>query len=425
MILEVRPSRIAGAFAVPGSKSHTIRGIVAGLLARGVTVLRHPLESADTASTLAAAEALGAEVVCFADRWEITGTGGRLRDPGAVLDLGNSGTGLRLLAAAAALADFPVGFDGDASLRTRLMRPLLESLAMLGVNAESNDGKCPCRITGPLAGGRASVRAVSSQFLTALLFACPYGKAESEIEVIELNEHRYVAIKLAWLDALGVVYECDSEMRRFRVPGGQCFRAVDRVIPADFSTVAFPLGAAVLAGGEGCAVELCNLDFGDCQGDKAVFEYFERLGARIEYSGSVVKVRRTGNLRPAEIDLNATPDALPLMAAVMATIPGESRLVNVPQARIKETDRIACMAVELAKMGARVRELPDGLVIEGGGLRGARLDGSGDHRSVMALAVAALAAEGGSEIAGAEAAGVTYPGFFDDFVKAGAVFSQK
>ena len=125
MKLLVKPSRIRGSIAVTGSKSHTIRGIAAALMADGVSTLYAPLESADTRSTLEAAKLFGAKVREFPDRWEITGTGGRFADPGRTVDLGNSGTGLRMLTSLAALQGFRIGFDGDASLRTRLMSGLL------------------------------------------------------------------------------------------------------------------------------------------------------------------------------------------------------------------------------------------------------------------------------------------------------------
>ena len=196
MKLLVKPSRISGTFAVPGSKSHTIRGTVDGLLANGVTVLRYALISADTLSTLAAAEALGAQVEQRPYEWRIAGTAGKLRDPGKTIDMGNSGTGLRLLAAAACIANFPVSFDGDASLRTRVMKPLLESLEELGASTDSSRGRCPLTVCGPLKGGHTTIEAVTSQFLSALLFVTPYAAGDTEITVPLLNEKPYIGITL-------------------------------------------------------------------------------------------------------------------------------------------------------------------------------------------------------------------------------------
>ncbi len=417
MKIHVKKSRLAGAIAVPGSKSHTIRAIAAALMAEGESIIRAPLVSADTLATLRAAGQLGAVVRRADGLWRITGCGGRFTPPQRTIDMENSGTGLRLLSALAATQSFPVAFDGDASLRSRPMGPLLAALAELGVAVESDDGRCPLRVRGPLRGGRASVEAVSSQFLSALLFAAPLALAPTALDLTLLNERPYVEITLKWLDRLGVRYRASADRMHYELPGNQKIGAFDVTIPADFSTAAFPLGAAALVGD---GVDILNLDFQDVQGDKAVFDMFEAMGAKVERREKVTRVTAGRPLNALTLDLNATPDALPLLAVTAALTPGETRLVNVPQARLKETDRICCMCAELKKMGGEVEELPDGMIIRGGKLTGAALKSYGDHRIVMALAVAALAADGESVIDEAEAAAVTYPDFVADFQRLGA-----
>ncbi|MGE4564692.1 MAG: 3-phosphoshikimate 1-carboxyvinyltransferase [Victivallaceae bacterium] len=420
MKLIVKPSRLRGSIAVPGSKSHTIRGVVAALAASGVSRLIAPLESADTRSTLAAAVKLGASCRVENGLWEITGCGGKFTAPEQLLDLGNSGTGLRLLSAMAANGANKISFDGDDSLRTRLMKGLLDALTLLGVETSSTAGKCPLTVKGPIRGGKAKVDGTTSQFLSALLFAAPLAPGNTELELDFLNEKPYVDITLGWLDRLGIVYEKSADMLRFGIPGGQVYRGFDYTIPADFSTAAFPLAAAALVGD---GVTICNLDFNDLQGDKKVFDFFSEMGATYEQRCELLVKPAPAHLSGGVFDLNATPDALPVMAAAAACAHGVTKLVNVPQARVKETDRIACMTRELGKMGAEIEELPDGMVIGGGRLHGAELDGCGDHRIVMALAVAALAADGESVIGGAEAAAVTYPDFVTDFKALGADFT--
>ena len=420
MILHVKPSRLNGSLAVPGSKSHTIRGVLCGIMADGVSVLKNPLESDDTRAAAGAARSIGAEVRQSGDHWEIRGCGGRFSDPRKTIDMLNSGTSLRLFFSAGARQDFPLSFDGDASLRTRKMAPLIRTLETLGCVCTSTEGHCPVSIRGPVKSGRAFVDGTSSQFLSSLLFSLPFAEGEFELDLELLNERPYVGITLSWLDFLGIKYEVSPDWLHWKIRGGQRIAPFTRAIPADFSTAAFPLAAGVLAGGE---VRITNLDFSDCQGDKAVFDLFREMGADLDF-GDVLTVRGGTSLRPGTFDLNATPDALPIMAVAAAYARGETRLVNAPQARIKETDRIAVMARELPKMGALVEELPDGLVIRGTGhLHGStELESCGDHRIVMALAVAALAAEGESAIRDAECAGVTYPGFFSEFQALGADF---
>ena len=421
MFLTIQPSSINGSIGVPGSKSHTIRGVICGILAEGKSILKFPLESDDTKAATGAAKALGAGVEKFADHWEITGCGGIFRDPGKTIDMLNSGTSLRLFFSAGARQNFPITFDGDSSLRTRKMATLIQTLESLGCRCTSQNGKCPVSICGPVKSGKAAVDGESSQFLSSLLFALPFADGEFDLELPFLNEKPYVGITLSWLDFLGIKYEVSEDWLHWHIKGNQKINAFERAIPADFSTAAFPLAAGVLAGG---TLELTNLDFNDCQGDKAVFEHFKNMGAQMEY-GNTLTIHGGAPLRPGVFDLNATPDALPVMAVAAAFAKGETRLVNAPQARIKETDRIAVMAQELTKMGVIVEELPDGLVIHGTGkVKGSKeLDSHGDHRIVMSLAVAALAAEGSSVIKDAECAGVTYPGFFETFKALGADFT--
>jgi len=416
MKIKVCKSILNGELAVPGSKSHTIRAIAAALMAEGTSIVRAPLESADTRSTLEAAKLLGAKVCEHLDHWEITGVGGNISDPQQIIDMGNSGTGLRILSGIAGTADCKITFDGDSSLRSRPMGQLTDALSNLGVEVETSDGKCPVSFLGPLQGGKTEVLGTSSQFLTALLFACPFAKTDTEIFPIDLQEKPYVEITLGWLKRLGVEFEAAADMSYFKVPCGQKFKAFDWTIPADFSTATFPLGAGAIAGGE---VRIKNLDFNDLQGDKAVFDFVEQFGAIVERFDEYTRVS-TGKLHAVVLDLNATPDALPLLAVVAACAKGTTRFVNVAQARIKETDRIACMTSELKKMGIDVQELPDGMIIHGGKLQGAELKGYDDHRIVMALTVAALVADGTSIISDAESAAVTYPDFISDFKALGA-----
>ncbi len=417
MDIKITKSGLSGSIAVPGSKSHSIRAAICAMLGNGISLIHSPLDSADTRSCLGAALLYGAEVAITPELWTITGKGLKLRPPKGAVDLGNSGTSLCLLAGVAAAMKFASTFDGDESLRSRPMDIQLDALAGLGAKISSNGGKCPITVEGPLAGGRVEIIGRSSQYLSGLLFAAPLATGKTEIFVKDLNEKPYVEITLHWLKKLGIKYTAAKDLSRFVVPGKQKYPSFECVIPADFSTATFPLAAAAVTGS---ALEIRNLDFSDPQGDKAVFEFFRKMGMKITTSGNTTSVSPAGTFKGMNIDLNATPDALPAMAAAAAFAQGTTKLLNVAQARIKETDRIACMRQELLKMGAKIVELPDGLVIEGAPLRGAVVDGHGDHRIVMALAVAAMGAEGETIITGAEAADVTYPNFIRDFKKIGA-----
>lgn len=418
MYLVCQPSRLTGQVEIPGSKSHTIRAVAIASLAEGESLVRAPLESADTLAAVDAYRALGASIDASAGEWRIAGTGGRLTTPENVIDVRNSGTTLRIAVGSASL--LPAGravFTGDHQIRSRPIGPLVKSLNDLGADVHSTreNGKAPLVVAGRLRGGRTSIEAVTSQYLSSLLMNCPLAEGDSEIDVPLLNEKPYVCITLDWLDRGGIRLERE-ELKRFHIPGGQRYRPIDVRVPADFSSATFFLAAGAIGDND---VTSRGLDMNDTQGDKAVVEYLQHLGANVTIGDEGIRVR-PGQLTGCELDLNATPDALPMMAVVGCFARGTTKLVNVPQARFKETDRIAVMAAELSKMGATIRERDDGLEIEESDLRAAHVDGHDDHRVVMSLAVAASTVKGETRIGTAQAVNVTFPTFVDCMNQLGA-----
>ena len=410
MHILAQKSDLTGSVDIPGSKSHTIRAVFFASLADGESTLEKPLDSLDTRSAVGACRALGAEIET-GDAWTVRGFGGKPVAPTDVIDVGNSGVTRNLLTSIATLADGHTIITGDEQIRRRPAQPLLDALNQLGAEAFATGGNgCPpFVIGGPLNGGACSLEATSSQYLTSLLVGTPLAANDTDITVTGLNEAPYVLITLDWLDRLGIRYTHDEALAHFAVPGGQSYPAFRRQIPADFSSATFFLCAAAIAGGP---ITIRGLDMTDPQGDKAVVDMLRMMGAGIEERDGDL-IASGGTLKGADLDLNATPDALPALAVTACFAEGETRLLNVPQARIKETDRITVMTKELGRMGGRVTELDDGLVIEGGPLRGAEVDGHDDHRVVMALAIAAMGAAGTTRISTAEAAAVTFPNFVE------------
>ncbi len=411
MQLVSRKSRLQGVVSIPASKSHTIRAVAIASLAKGDSVIRNPLWSGDTEAAVLCYRAFGARIDTSDDKaWKVTGLGGRIAPPAETIDVLNSGTTLRIAMGSAALAEpgETTTFTGDEQIQSRPIAPLMQSLEDLGAKCVSvkNNGKAPVRVSGQLRGGRTSIAAFTSQYLSSLLLCTPLAQADTDIEVTLLNEPGYVQMTLDWLDKQGIQYECDG-LRRFHIRGGQSYKAYDLPVPADFSSATFFLCAAALFGD---GVTLKGLDFSDSQPDKAVVDYLRAMGAEIVTSPAGITVKAS-SLKGVTIDMNATPDALPAMAVTAAFAEGTTRLVNVPQARSKETDRIRCMAEELTKMGAKVEELPDGLVVHHSRLKAAYLDGRGDHRIVMALSLAAMGLDEPCTIGTAEAIKVTFPEF--------------
>jgi len=409
MELIVEKSRLQGEVTIPASKSHTIRALVVATLADGVSEILHPLDSGDTVACVNVCRALGAEIE-LGEQWTVRGTGGRVQTPDNVIDVGNSGTTLYLTLGTAALGEGYAVFTGDEQIRSRPAQPLLDALNALGGELFSTrgNGRAPIVVKGPLRGGSVSIPCPTSQYLSSLLLNCPLAAGETTIEVLSLNEQPYVYMTLSWLDEQGIHYTREG-LDRFVIPGGQRYHAYRQSVPGDFSSATFFLCAAAITGGD---LLLKGLDMNDSQGDKAVVGMLEAMGARVEVRPEGIRIQG-GELQGMELDLNATPDALPALAVTGCFARGETRLVNVPQARLKETDRLAVMHEVLTALGGQVEELEDGLIIRESRLRGTAVPGHGDHRVVMALAVAGLGAEGQTVIDTAEAMRITCPNFVD------------
>ena len=295
------------------------------------------------------------------------------------------------------------------------MTPLILALRNLGAQVKTYNDKCPFTVRGPLKGGKTKVDGISSQFLTALLFAAPLAESDTEILVENLHEQSYVEITLDWLKNQGIDFE-QKGLEWFKIKGKQKYKAFDQQIPADFSSATFTLCAAAITKSE---LLIKGLDFSDHQGDKKVFDYLQQMGMELHYEKD--GVRAIGKeLKGIDIDMNDTPDALPAMAVVGCFAKGKTRLYNVKQARLKECDRISAITKELTRMGAKIEEFEDGLTIEQSELKGTEVSGYNDHRMVMALSIAGLASKGKTIIDTAESINVTYPAFFDDMKMLGA-----
>ncbi|MDA1196545.1 MAG: 3-phosphoshikimate 1-carboxyvinyltransferase [Nanoarchaeota archaeon] len=412
---------LKGTIMIPGSKSHTIRGLVIATLAEGISTLRNPLSSEDTLAAANACKELGASIDMTDNSvWSITGTAGKLKQPDEDIDLKNSGTSLRLLVGVIATCGLEVTLDGDESLRKRPIQPLLSALNALGAEALSkrNNGYCPVSISGRMRGGSVEVSGETSQYVSSLLLACPLLEGDTTITVTRPNELPYVEMTLSWLKEQGIVYEASEDLTKFTIKGGQKYTSFDKVIPGDWSSAAFPIVAAAITSSE---IVVKGLSMTDTQGDKTIIDYLKKMGADITVAEDITI--KGGNLQGVKLDLNATPDALPAMAVAGCCADGTTTLFNVAQARIKETDRIKVIAEELGKLGGDLKERDDGLVINKSSFKGSNVRGHSDHRIVMALSLAGLVAEGSTTITSAESIDVTYPSYLESMKQLGAKFT--
>ena len=424
MDAEIRESVVGGRVDAPPSKSYTHRAILAAGYADGETLVERPLVSADTRATMRAVEAYGGAVGETDDGLVIQGFGGAPETPADVIDCANSGTTIRLVTAVAALGDGLTVLTGDESLRSRPHGPLLSAIEGLGGRAESTraNGQAPLVVGGPIEGGTVAMPGnVSSQFVTALLLAGARTDSGIEIELeTELKSAPYVAITREVLADFGI----DTRLTEagFAVAGGQTYAPADGRyrVPGDFSSLSYLLATGALVAEDELEVHGASPS---AQGDAAIVEILDRMGAAVEWDreAGVVTVRQS-DLSGVEVDVGGTPDLLPTLAVLGAAADDETRLVNAEHVRYKETDRVSAMADELGKMGARIEETPGSLTVHGGDtdLQGAHVDGRGDHRIVMALAIAGVVAAGTTTIAGAEHVDVSFPDFFEELAGLGA-----
>jgi 3-phosphoshikimate 1-carboxyvinyltransferase len=410
-------STLRGDVLIPTSKSHTIRAVTISGLAHGKSIIHHPLESADCLAAAGAAGMFGAQIE-LGSSWAVEGVGGVPHVPDNVVDVMNSGTAMNFCMGTAGLAAGTTVLTGDHQIVRRPVQPLIEALNGLGAEVIStrNNGLPPIVVKGRLKGGKTRLRGIVSQYVSSLLIHCPLIDNDSEFEVYDVHEKPYIQMTLNWLDRQGIRYDASEELTRFKLFGGQSYHAQEVTIPGDFSSATFFLMAGVLCDAD---ITLLGLDMQDVQGDKKVVAYLQEMGADIRFENGGVHVRQ-GSLQGIEIDMSDTPDALPAMAVVGCFARGKTVLRNAANARLKETDRISVMATELARLGARVEELPDGMIIHESKLNGSPVRGYGDHRVVMSLSVAGMAIPGRTEVDTAEAVNVTVPNFLDLMGKLGA-----
>jgi 3-phosphoshikimate 1-carboxyvinyltransferase len=369
----------------------------------------------------------GASIDQKGDDLFIQGVNGKPKVPDDVIDAANSGTTLRFMTAIATLTDGITVLTGDASLRTRPNGPLLEVLNRLGVKAFSTRGneKAPIVVKGGLGGAIVKIDgSISSQFISALLIACPLAENSTTLSIVgELKSKPYVDVTLEMVELAGVkIHTDDNNGTGFIIPGKQKYNLKEYTIPGDFSSASYLLASAAMI--EGSEVTVKNL-FPSKQGDLVIIETLERMGADITWDREAGKVTVRGGkpLKAITFDAGATPDLVPTVAVLASVAEGTSRIENAEHVRYKETDRLRALAIELPKFGVILKEEKDSLTITGGELKGAAVHGWDDHRIVMSLAIAGMVA-GNTIIDTTESVSISYPDFFKDLSNLGAKIEE-
>jgi 3-phosphoshikimate 1-carboxyvinyltransferase len=413
----VAPARgFRGSVMLPGDKSISHRYAMLAGFAAGTSRLTNFSTGADPLSSLACMAAMGATVKTVGKTIEVTGTGGVLREPVGDLDCGNSGSTMRMLAGLVAAQEGTFRFVGDASLTVRPMERIRKPLELMGARIDLADGHAPMVVHGgKLRGIDFEAPIASAQVKTAVLFAGLQSEGVTSIaESVRTRDHSEHALR-----AFGA--ELAREEGRLRITGGQTLSALDATVPGDMSSAAFFLCAALLF--EDSNLVLDGLGMNPTRA--AMLDVITEMGGVIkvldvaETHGEMVgtiQVNRGRILKGIEIAGERAAqliDELPVIAAIAPYTVGGVKIRDAKELRVKESDRIALVVKNLRAMGAKVVEHEDGMDIPGGQtLRGGVIDSGMDHRIAMAFSVAALRAEGETEIRGAEAAAISFPEFF-------------
>jgi 3-phosphoshikimate 1-carboxyvinyltransferase len=414
----IRPARnIAGSVRLPGDKSISHRYAMLAAIADGATRLENFSTGADCASTLGCVKALGVNVERTENKVVIRGRGPKLEPPTSALDCGNSGSTMRMLSGILAGQGFGSELTGDESLSRRPMARIIAPLEMMGAKITAqNGGRPPLHVTGGnLKAIRYNMPVASAQVKSCLLFAGLFATGETAVvEPVRTRDHTELALR-----AFGA--EPTQTGNEIRIKGGQQLRAIEALIPGDISSAAFFLCAAGLF--PGSQLEIADLLMNPTRARLLDILILIGIGISVtqleeqngELRGTVkVEGRSLNGITISGADAAALIDEIPVLAAIAPYTTSGIEIRDARELRVKESDRIAAIATNLRAMGAQLEEREDGLKIPGGQkLRGAEIDSLGDHRIAMAFAVAALRAEGETQIRGAEAAVISYPGFFD------------
>ncbi len=413
----VQPARsFRGSLMVPGDKSISHRYAMLAGFAAGTSRISNFSTGADPHSSLGCMAAMGATVESVDGVIAVTGTGGVLAQPKGDLDCGNSGSTMRMLAGLVAAQSGVYRFIGDESLTVRPMQRIRGPLEMMGARIELTDGHAPMTIRGgELTAIDFETPIASAQVKTAVLFAGLQAKGTTSIaEKIRTRDHSEHALR-----AFGATLTRDAD--RLTIAGGQTLRAVDATVPGDMSSAAFFLCAALLFEDSNVVFDALGMN----PTRAALLDVITAMGGRIkvlnveEQHGEMVgtiQVSRGPELRGMDIAGALAAqliDELPVIAAIAPYSTTGVKIRDAKELRVKESDRIALVVKNLRAMGAEVVEHEDGMDIPGGQrLRGGVIDSGLDHRIAMAFSIAALRAEGETEVRGAEAAKISFPEFF-------------
>ncbi|MDY6825739.1 MAG: 3-phosphoshikimate 1-carboxyvinyltransferase [Bacillota bacterium] len=415
VIITARPECLSGELNVPGDKSITHRALLIGALARGITEVRGFLDAEDCRSTINCLEALGVKINRRANRLFVEGRNMKLKEPEQVLNASNSGTTARLLLGILAGQPFQAVVTGDHSLQKRPMKRIVKPLKLMGSIIEGEDDQLPLKIKGSgLHPINYWTEQASAQVKSAIILAGLYPAGETTV-VEPCRSRDHTELLLAQFGA-----ELKIKGRSVSISGRPLLKGSLVRVPGDLSAAAFFIVAAAIV--DKSDILLKNVGINPTR--SGILDALTEMGVSLELinrrlwgrepvadiavkGGSPLKgITVSGELIPRLID------EIPVLAVAAAVAEGKTEIKDAAELRVKETDRISALAGQLKRLGVRIEEKKDGMIIEGESrLVGNDVESCGDHRIAMALAVAGLAAQGDTIVHDAEVIGISFPGF--------------
>lgn len=418
--IQLEPARLEGEISIPPSKSLAHRALICAGLAEGVSTIERVALSEDLLATLEGIQALGAKILERKKDSEGTFSlaiqgAGYPKKASDSIHCRESGSTLRFLLPLAALLDEKITLTGAEGLARRPLDLYYDLFKKQGLSFSEQRG-LPLVIQGRLKPDRFELRGdVSSQFVSGLLFALPLLEGDSTLVLTSPLESRaYVDLTLWMLEKSGIEIEHQDD-GCFRIPGGQKYKPFRYRVEGDYSQAAFWIVGGLLGGDICCR----GLNFSSLQGDKAILEIAREMGGVLRTEGELLQVKKSLT-RGTILDASQYPDLIPILSLLAARSRGETRIINGKRLRIKESDRLHSTAAVLGRLGANIRELEDGLWIQGVSKLqgGATVDSFNDHRIAMMVAMASLACEAPIVLTNAQAVGKSYPDFWETFRKA-------
>ena len=415
MNVKITPKKLKGDVVVPPSKSLSHRAIIAASLAKGKSIIKNVLYSKDIIATIGAMRALGANIIEHDNYLEIYGS--KTKRVNKIIDANESGSTIRFMIPIALTVDEEVTFVGKNNLVKRPLDTFFEIFDEQNIKYERKEDYLPLHVYNGLKSGTFKIRGdISSQFITGLLYALPLLNGDSKIIITtNLESKGYIDLTLDILNKFGINI-INNDYKEFIVKGNQEYKPLDYEIEGDYSQSAFFLIADLL----GSDINLYSMNENSLQGDKKILEDIKAFNGNAYFKNGVLKASKALT-NGALIDFSQSPDLGPILTVLASISKGTSNFINAERLRIKECDRISCVKEELSKLGAKIEELKDGMIIKGvDSLSGGILDSHNDHRLAMSFAMLSTIALGEITILGAECVQKSYPNFWEVFESLGA-----